>query len=90
MGREIKLGYKVRDIITGFEGIAIGRTDWLYSCARIGVRSETMEKGKPINDQWFDVQQLEILKECEPPVSKDNAAKKTGGNSQTPSRQNHG
>lgn len=86
----IKLGYMVKDIITGFEGMAIGRTDWLYSCSRIGVRSSQLVDGKPVEDQWFDEQQLEIKKECEPPVSKDSTTERPGGNMDGPSRQNHG
>jgi len=80
MGREIKLGYEVRDIMTGFQGIAVGRTDWLYSCSRIAVRTPELVRGKPVDDQWFDVQQLDIVKESDPPMSVDSVATKPGGN----------
>ncbi len=33
----IELGDKVRDTVTGFTGIAIGRAKWLYGCDRIVV-----------------------------------------------------
>ena len=90
MTEKIENGWKVKDIITGFKGVVIGRTDWLYSCSRIGVRSAELVKGKPIEDQWFDEQQLEILEKSAPPVSKDSSTTRPGGNQDGPQRQNHG
>jgi len=29
LGKDVRLGVLCRDIVTGFEGIAIARTDWL-------------------------------------------------------------
>lgn len=55
------LGDRVKDKVTGFEGIVIGRTEWLYGCTRLGVESESMHEGKPIASQWFDQQRVEIL-----------------------------
>ena len=51
----IKLGQIVRDRISGFEGIVIARTEWLYGCTGIGVRSKTLKEDGTIRDtQWFD------------------------------------
>ncbi len=57
----IKLGDKVRDRTTGFTGIVVARTDWLYGCTRFGVRSQELEDGKPIPEEWFDEQALDSL-----------------------------
>lgn len=59
----IELGDEVRDTISGFTGIVIGRTEWLYGCVRIGVspRKVNKESGKIIDAQWFDEPQLEVL-----------------------------
>lgn len=38
MAKDIKLGDKVRDMASGFTGIAIGRHDYLYGCVRITVQ----------------------------------------------------
>lgn len=57
----IKLGSKVRDKISGFEGIATGRTTWLYGCERICVQPQEISKGKPVDAQWFDVNQLDLI-----------------------------
>jgi hypothetical protein len=56
---KLKLGDHVKDRITGFGGIAIARTDWLYGCTRYGVQSEELDKdGTPVEVQWFDEQSL--------------------------------
>ncbi len=59
----VKLGSKVKDSITGFEGIAIARSEWMYGCTRIVVESQTLKDGKPIDGQWFDEQRIETIQE---------------------------
>ena len=59
----IKLGDKVRDSISGFEGIVLGITSWLHGCDRACVAPEALHEGKPIQNQHFDVNQLKLLKE---------------------------
>lgn len=51
------LGEKVRDKITGFEGIATARTEYLFECVRVCV--ETLQDGKP-TEAWFDEQRLDM------------------------------
>ena len=58
---KVELGDCVKDLITGFEGIVVGTSRWLYGCKRIVVRSQSLHEGKPIETEWFDVKQLEIL-----------------------------
>lgn len=56
----IELGARVKDRITGFSGVAVSVTHWLYGCTRYGVQSETLDKdGKPIEAEWFDEQSLD-------------------------------
>ncbi len=74
----IKLGNKVKDTVTGFQGIATGRTEWMYGCARICVEPQELHDGKPIEGQWFDEQRLEVISDDRPQVSKDSSAT-TGG-----------
>lgn len=59
----ITLGSMVRDKITGLTGIAVCRTDWLHGCCRIGVQSQQLHDGKPIDPQYFDEPQLEVVTE---------------------------
>lgn len=57
------LGSKVRDKITRFEGIIIGRTEWISGCARYGVKSQKLKDGLPQEDQWFDENMMELVEE---------------------------
>lgn len=71
----IGVGTRVRDEISGFEGIAVGRTEWLYGCVRIGVAPEKLDKdGRVTPPEWFDEAQLLTL---EPAVKRPALA--TGG-----------
>ena len=58
MAQHIKLGKRVKDTITGFEGIVVGRTEWLYGCVRVSVQPQTLHEGKPVEYQIFDEPQL--------------------------------
>lgn len=62
--RFICLGDVARDTITGFKGKVVGITDWLSQCRRVGLQSTTLDKdGKPLEIQWFDELQCEVVKE---------------------------
>jgi hypothetical protein len=54
----VNLGANVTDRITGFSGIAIARTEYLYGCVRVCVEHGKLRDGKPIEGQWFDEQRL--------------------------------
>ena len=57
-----ELGSLVKDRLTGFSGIAVGRTVWLYGCSRIGIESTKLtEDGKPQDIFWVDEQRVEVL-----------------------------
>ena len=81
----IKLGSKVRDMLTGFEGTATGRTAWLYGCARIMIEPSEMKDGKPVEGVWLDEQRVEVIEEKGPLVSKNSSAT-TGGPQVNPAR----
>lgn len=57
----VELGQKVRDRITGVEGIATARTEWLYGCTRILVQPQEVKDGKPAEAMYVDEPQCEIL-----------------------------
>ena len=94
----IKLGQKVRDRITGIEGIAIGRTEWLYGCNRIVIQPKgTGSDGKPIESVVVDEPQCEVrgggfMKEGEemraalPPVGRHGAGRPDPGRRANPTR----
>lgn len=51
------LGDLARDSITGFEGVVIGITDWLYNCERVVIQPQKLKDGKVIGDESFDIGQ---------------------------------
>lgn len=92
---KINLGDRVRDKVTGFQGIVIGITKWLYQCNRPIVQPETLKDGAIIDSQSFDEDQLEVLDRgvitpkfpeatVEPFEVKEAAPVPTGGPMDTP------
>lgn len=88
----IKLGQKVRDVITGFEGIAVTRMEWLNGCVRIAVQppmrrdpDDKANGGFVPDSKTFDEEELEVLDET--PIKLPNrksAPRQTGGGRQDP------
>ena len=59
---EIELGDLVREKITGLEGIAIAKTEWLNGCVRFSVQGRVLDKeGKVPDPQCFDIQQIALV-----------------------------
>lgn len=57
----IELGSKARDKITEFEEIVICRSEWLNGCTRYGIQPQVLHDGKPIDPQFVDEPQLEVI-----------------------------
>ena len=55
----IKLGSKVKDKVTGFEGIVVTKCEYLNGCIQFAVQP-VAENNKVNETQWIDIQQLEI------------------------------
>ena len=55
------LGLKVRDKVTGFEGIAESISFDLYGCIQVDIRPPVDEKGLPREGRWHDILRLEIM-----------------------------
>ncbi len=84
---KIKLGDRVKDIYTGFEGIAASRTQWLHGCDRIGIEPTELDKDGKIQDSGcFDEQRVELVESAEPRVSKDSSTAEPGGPRPAPQR----
>jgi len=56
------LGDEVRDIVTGFSGIIVSRSQWIHNCNTYGVKSKELKDGIPMANQWFDEPALEVIK----------------------------
>ena len=77
MEKEVTLGNKVRDIVTGFEGIAISRIEYLNGCIQYGVKPKVNKDGKHLDVEYIDQEQIEV-------ISKGVTAKVTKLTSDTP------
>lgn len=55
---QMQLGWKAKDVITGFEGVITGRVEYLTGCNQCLLTPKAM-KGVPMPDpRWFDEQRL--------------------------------
>lgn len=58
----INLGDKVRDTVTGLEGIVTSRSEFLNGCIRVGIQPQEVKDGKPADSVWVDEPQCEVVK----------------------------
>ena len=60
--KDIKLGSKVTDKITGVSGIVDARIEYLNGCVQYNVRQRVNKKdGAVPKDVWVDEQQLQVV-----------------------------
>lgn len=59
---KVKLGQRVRDRISGNEGIAVSRTEWLYGCVRIQVQPEGTKDGVPFDTFIVDEPACDVVR----------------------------
>jgi len=71
---KFNLGDVAKDKITGFEGVIIGRHQWLNNCNTYSIKPRTLKDGAPQDSQSFDEPQLDLAEEK---VIESN--RKTGG-----------
>ena len=64
----IQLGTIVRDIYTGFEGVAVAYTEWLYGCNMVEIQALELHEGKPVDTRGFDEQRIEPVEGKAPPI----------------------
>jgi hypothetical protein len=84
------LGKTVVDALTGFEGIAVATTEWLYGCERIGVQSKELKDGAPCDLQWFDVLQLTVKPGIGAETAREPRFGDSGGPRSDPTSKRHG
>ncbi|NEU67926.1 hypothetical protein [Spirosoma agri] len=70
-----KLGQKLRCKVTGFEGIAIVKCEYINGCVQYCLKPPAKD-GKMLEGEYVDQQQLEIIDEG---ISNVITAKETGG-----------
>lgn len=57
----IELGQEVKDMISGFKGIAVARHHYLQGCDRISVQPKADKDGKLDESTTFDEPQLIVI-----------------------------
>lgn len=79
----VQLGDLCKDMVTGFEGVCVARTEWLNGCWRVNLQAQKMGKDGQLPEIFaFDEPQVQVLKSA---VVKTLAngepvgSKKTGG-----------
>jgi hypothetical protein len=77
----IELGSKVKDMVSGFTGIAVARYEFMYGCTRYSVQPLATAKkpGKLEKSETFDEPQLEVLETPTKEVAKSKQSVKDPG-----------
>lgn len=57
MAKQIKLGQQVMDSLTGFNGLTMGKCEYLNGCVSFLVQPP-LKDGAWVEAKWFDEQQL--------------------------------
>ena len=70
----VELGDRVRDKISGLQGILVGVTYWLYGCRRLSIQPEESKDGKPADYFTIDEPQAHLVQPravVPPPVAEE-------------------
>lgn len=57
---DIALGQTVKDRITGFSGVVIGKVNYISGCDQALLSHKAKDDGTFVESQWFDVQRLVV------------------------------
>ncbi len=57
-GPKFELGEVLKDKITGFEGVAMARSEYFTDCIHYGLCSTSLKDGKPMEWEYFDETRL--------------------------------
>lgn len=60
---KIQLGQKCRDIISGFVGVAVCRTEWINGCDRVTLQPSIDKDGKLPDQHTFDEPNLRVIED---------------------------
>lgn len=75
----MRFGDRARDKVTGFEGIVIGRTEWITGCDQYALQPQGVNTdGKKFEAVWFDVQRLEVTEQAVIALPKPVTASESG------------
>ena len=75
----IELGDEVKDLVSGFKGVAVAKHSYLQGCDRISVQPPVDKEGMLLDSQSFDEPQLIVVKKGKVTAAKKSANKPPGG-----------
>ena len=84
MEKQIELGMRVKDEVTGFIGITVSKCIYLNGCVQFAVKPPIDEKGEIKEDVWIDEAQLEIVDHGILPKPESANRKASGGHRSHP------
>jgi hypothetical protein len=79
--QNVSLGAKYKDLVTGFEGVAVGHLRYLNGCEQVCIKAGVGTDGKMPEPEWIDVGQVELIGEG---VSHLGRASRLGGGGPQP------
>jgi hypothetical protein len=85
MDFKFDLGEVLKDKVTGFEGVVLGRSDYFTGCNHYGLCSRKLDSnGKTIDWEWFDETRMVPVRRAkklvaEPSNNEGSDAKAVGG-----------
>lgn len=84
IAKMFKLGVKVRDKVTGFEGIVTSRVEYMNGCVQYCVKPKAKKGEKMPDGEYIDVEQLEyvddgVVKPKKGEVLETGLSKENGG-----------
>lgn len=71
---KIKLGSKVKCVVTGFKGVAVSRVEFLNGCIQYCIKPKQGKDGKYPEGEFVDEAQVEVIND-----GLNIKKKKTGG-----------
>lgn len=75
-------GDRIRDIITGYEGVCIGRIEYISGCNQLLLQPKAGPDKEP-QSHWFDVERVELVDKAQVTVK----TRRTGGDTPPAPRQ---
>lgn len=75
----IKLGDRVRDMVSGYEGLASAECHWMSGNHTFVIDRESLHEGKMVAGLSFDASRLVVVKPLPPPMSKQGDPAMPGG-----------
>jgi len=62
---QIQLGWKARDPVSGYQGTAVARCEWLYDEPRIALQGPLDKDGNLPEEKWFPETRLQVTETVE-------------------------